>query len=78
MSRQFFEIRGEFITLGQFLKANGEVSIGAEVKAVLEEASILVDGEIETRRGRKLRPGQTVTFPDGRVIEFVAVGSSLG
>lgn len=60
-----FEIRGEFITLGQLLKVLGIAMTGGEAKLQLEEGEFQVNGEPETRRGRKLRPGDTVTFPDG-------------
>ena len=63
-----FEIRGEFITLGQLLKALGIALTGGEARLQLEEGDFQVNGEQETRRGRKLRPSDTVTFPDGRVL----------
>jgi len=53
-------IHGEYITLGQFLKITDIISSGGEAKAYLAEASIQVNGEPDNRRGRKLRPGDTV------------------
>lgn len=53
-------IHGEYITLGQFLKITDIISSGGHAKAYLAEASILVNGEPENRRGRKLYPDDTV------------------
>ena len=55
---QEVKIRDEFIKLGQAMKLSGAI----------EEGKVKVNGETETRRGRKLRGGDTVSF-DGR--EFV-------
>jgi ribosome-associated protein len=66
-----FEIRGEFITLGQLLKVLGIAMTGGEAKLQLEEGEFQVNGEPETRRGRKLRPGDTVTFPDGAELPMI-------
>jgi ribosome-associated protein len=53
-------IHGESIRLGQLLKLAGVVDSGSEVKALLAASAALVNGERETRRGRQLRPGDTV------------------
>jgi ribosome-associated protein YbcJ (S4-like RNA binding protein) len=53
-------VRGDHITLGQLLKVAGFVGTGGEVKYFLQETSIKVNGEHDIRRGRKLRPGDTV------------------
>ncbi|HYH58393.1 MAG TPA: RNA-binding S4 domain-containing protein [Thermoleophilaceae bacterium] len=53
-------IRGEMIRLGQLLKLAGVVEVGGEVRAFLAEATILVNGEPDARRGRQLHPGDTV------------------
>ena len=44
----------EFIKLGQALKAAGLVESGVEAKDVIQNGLVLVNGEIDTRRGRKL------------------------
>lgn len=64
------KVRGEYITLGQVLKAAGLVENGAESKEVIQGGEVMVDGETETRRGRKLRGGETVQF-DGSEIQIV-------
>ena len=53
-------IKTEFIKLGQFLKFVGEISNGADAKMFLESENVLVNGEIETRRGRKIYKGYSI------------------
>lgn len=55
-------LRDEFIKLGQALKAAGFVESGVEAKEVIQEGLVLVNGEIDTRRGRKLYEGDVVSF----------------
>ena len=52
---------GEPIRLGQFLKLADLVELGSDVKLLLGEGSVEVNGEVETRRGRQLRAGDVVT-----------------
>ena len=59
----------EFIKLGQVLKAAGLVENGVEAKEVIQNGLVAVNGEIDTRRGRKLYPGDTATF-DGNEIKL--------
>ena len=55
-------IRDESIRLGQFLKLANLVESGAEAKPLVQEGKVLVNGEVETRRGRQLVPGDVVTL----------------
>lgn len=55
-------LRDEFIKLGQALKAAGFVDSGVEAKEVIQEGLVLVNGEVDTRRGRKLYEGDIVSF----------------
>lgn len=57
----------EYITLGQLLKALGYVQTGGEAKMRIHEFDILVNGESEHRRGRKLYPHDKI-FIDGEEI----------
>ncbi len=59
----------EFIKLGQALKAVGAVESGVEAKEVIQGGLVLVNGEIDTRRGRKLYEGDLVEF-DGIQIKI--------
>ncbi|MCH4014087.1 MAG: RNA-binding S4 domain-containing protein [Solobacterium sp.] len=51
-----------YILLQQFLKLKNLVGSGGEAKAVIRQGDVKVNGETETRRGRKLYPGDTVTM----------------
>ena len=55
-------IRDESIRLGQFLKLANLVESGAEAKPVIAAGAVLVNGEVETRRGRQLALGDVVTL----------------
>jgi ribosome-associated protein len=55
------EIRDEVIRLGQLLKLAGLAENGGSARSVIEEGDVLVDGQVETRRGRQLHPGAVVT-----------------
>ena len=59
---EVIKLREEFIKLGQALKAAGFVESGVEAKDVIQEGLVLVNGEIDTRRGRKLYDGDVVVF----------------
>ena len=48
------------ITLGQALKASDLVGSGGEAKVLIQAGEVLVNGEVETRRGRKLEVGDVV------------------
>lgn len=50
------------IRLGQLLKASGLVATGGEAKLLLADERVRVNGEVETRRGRQLHPGDVVTL----------------
>jgi ribosome-associated protein len=54
------KIDTEFIKLDSFLKAVDAVSSGGEAKIIISEGMVSVNGEVEMRRGRKLRPGDRV------------------
>ena len=61
-------IHTEYITLGQFLKYINEIGSGAQAKSFLSEVFIEVNGERETRRGRKLYPGDVIGFSGKKVM----------
>lgn len=54
------EIDGPGIRLGQLLKLAGLVESGADVKALLADGSVAVNGAVETRRARQLTVGDLV------------------
>jgi ribosome-associated protein len=55
-----FSVRTEYIDLLQFLKATGMAATGGEAKAMVDDGLVTVNGEPESRRRRKLRPGDSV------------------
>ena len=55
-------ISTEFIRLDAFLKYAGAVGTGGEAKSLIQGGSVLVNGEPCTQRGKKLRPGDTVSM----------------
>jgi ribosome-associated protein len=64
-------IRGDTIRLGQLLKLAGIVGAGGELKALLAETPVLVNGEPDARRGRQLHPGDVVAVA-GEELRVVA------
>ncbi len=61
---EIITITSEFIKLDQFLKWVGVVSSGVDAKYFIQEGVVLVNNEIETRRGKKLYNGDKVKFQD--------------
>jgi ribosome-associated protein len=64
------KLKGDYITLGQLLKAESLVSDGVEAKERIKAGEALVNGEVDDRRGRKLYPGDVVSF-DGEEVKVV-------
>ncbi|MDP2007275.1 MAG: RNA-binding S4 domain-containing protein [Rubrivivax sp.] len=64
---QDFPLRGEHITLDALLKATGLAHSGGGAKMLIADAAVQVNGETETRRGRKLRGGDKVALGDVQV-----------
>ena len=60
-------IRDDFIKLGQALKLAGLVGSGVDAKFIVQDGQVKVNGEIDTRRGKKLYPGDTFEY-DGDVV----------
>lgn len=60
-------IQTEFIKLDQFMKYADMVQSGGEAKMLIAQGLVLVNGEICTQRGKKIRPDDIVTF-DGESI----------
>jgi ribosome-associated protein len=56
------QIPAPFIKLDQFLKWQNIVQTGGEAKIRIKEGKVVVNGTIETRRGKKLRSGDRVTI----------------
>lgn len=56
------KIKDDYIKLGQALKLAGLVSSGIDAKFVVQDGQVKVNGEVDTRRGKKLVPGDTFEF----------------
>ena len=67
---QVFKISGEYIELIKLLKASGLCGTGGQAKMVVEDRLVTVDGEIETRKRRKVKGGMLVKY-DNHSIKVV-------
>ncbi len=56
------QISDDFIKLGQALKLANLVSSGVEAKMVVQDGRVKVNGEVDTRRGRKLYPQDVIEY----------------
>lgn len=61
------KISDEYIKLGQALKLAGIASSGVEAKFMIEDGIVMVNGETELRRGRKVRPGDIISIEGNQV-----------
>ncbi len=67
MTQQTFRLEGEYIELNILLKLLALAPSGGAAKALIVEGGVSVDGEIETRKTRKLRVGQVVRIGDEEI-----------
>lgn len=75
MSPAPFALRGEHITLEGLIKASDLAGMGSVARALIADGAVAVDGQVETRRGRKLRGGELVELA-GEQLRIVASGHS--
>lgn len=68
---QTLTIKDEYIKLGQALKAAGLAGSGVDAKYAIQDGLVKVNGQVETRRGKKLSAGDQVEY-DGQTIEIKA------
>ena len=61
------QIKDEYIRLGQALKLAGLAASGVDAKFLIEDGLVLVNGEVEFRRGRKVRPGDVIALEENQV-----------
>ncbi|MCM1186932.1 MAG: RNA-binding S4 domain-containing protein [Lachnoclostridium sp.] len=59
---QIIQLKDDFIKLGQALKAAGLVESGVDAKYAVQDGLVKVNGQVETRRGKKLAVGDKVTY----------------
>ena len=60
-------IKDDFIKLGQALKLAGLAGSGVDAKFMIEDGIVSVNGEVELRRGRKVRPGDVIELEGHQV-----------
>ena len=65
---QSVKITTEFIKLDALLKFASMVNSGGEAKMLIQDGQILVNGEVCTMRGKKIRSGDKVTYGDKEVV----------
>ncbi len=65
-----FKIKGEYIELTKLLKATGLCGTGGMAKLVIEDRLVKVDDETETRKRKKIKKGQKISF-NGYTIEVI-------
>ena len=61
------KIESEYIKLDQFLKLADIASTGGHAKYLIQEVVVKVNGEVETRRGKKLVPGDVVEVEGNQI-----------
>lgn len=64
------KIETEFIKLEQIMKFASMVQTGGEAKMLINQGLVLVNGEICTQRGKKIRPSDVIEF-DGETYKVV-------
>ncbi len=62
-----FKLEDEYIQLQNVLKVCGLVDSGAMAKNIIQDGLVKVNGEVETRRGKKIRVGDVVTLFDENI-----------
>ena len=68
MTEERVKIATEYIKLQDLLKFTGAVETGGEAKEVIQAGEVLVNDEVCTMRGKKLRPGDVAQFDGKRFI----------
>ena len=66
---EIIKLKEEYIKLGQALKAAGLVESGVDAKFAVQDGLVKVNGQVETRRGKKLVEGDIVEY-DGNSIKI--------
>ena len=66
------KIKDDFIKLDAALKYSGVIGTGGQAKMVIQEGLVLVNGEVCTMRGKKMRPGDKAQYRQ-RVIEVASI-----
>ncbi|MCD7836704.1 MAG: RNA-binding S4 domain-containing protein [Lachnospiraceae bacterium] len=73
---QTIYLREDYIKLGQAIKAAGLAESGVDAKFAIQDGLVIVNGQIETRRGKKLTAGDEVLYK-GEIIKIEKLNQSL-
>ena len=68
MAEKTIKITTEFIKLDALLKFASMVGSGGEAKQLIQDGQVLVNGEVCTMRGKKIRPGDRVSLGGEEVV----------
>ena len=68
---EVIHLKEDYIKLGQALKAANLVDSGGEAKAVIQDGLVRVNGEADTRRGKKLVAGDLLEY-NGKTVKIEA------
>ncbi len=72
MKSEIIKINDEFIKLDSLLKFSGLAETGGEAKVLIQSGQVLVNGEVCTMRGKKMRDGDKAQYGD-RIVEVAVV-----
>lgn len=64
MNKHTFTVSGEYIRLDDLLKLMGVAETGGQAKMIIQSGQVMLDGEVCTARGKKLRGGEIITVPE--------------
>ena len=64
MTMTHFTLQDEYIRLDDLLKLTGCVQTGGMAKVLIQSGGVMLDGEVCTMRGKKLRGGEVITVPE--------------
>ena len=65
---EIIKIRDDYIKLGQVMKLAGLVQSGVDAKIEIQEGFVKVNDEVELKRGKKIYPGDIITY-DGQQVK---------
>lgn len=72
MKHNIIEIKEEFIRLDSLLKFAGITATGGEAKIIIQNGDVLVNDEVCTMRGKKMRNGDKAQYGD-RIVEVSVI-----
>jgi len=72
MKSEIIKIHDEYIKLDSLLKFSGIAQTGGEAKLLIQNGQVLVNGEVCTMRGKKMRNGDKAQYGD-KIVEVAVV-----